>query len=87
MQTDNVEYLPIWKKGATAEEHLLELAMIARKHPERFSKVIIIYHEQIDDREPRVSHTRYTTHGCDTTQAVGLIELGKLQLLRYTHDF
>lgn len=43
--TDPVSYLPVWKKNATAEERLLELAMIARKHPERFAKMLVAYVE------------------------------------------
>lgn len=46
---DNVEYLPLWKKDATPEERLLELAMIARKHPERFDKIVVLYVEKKPD--------------------------------------
>lgn len=45
VDTSNVEYLPVWKAEATAEERLLELAMIARKHPERFAKMAVVYVE------------------------------------------
>lgn len=41
----NIEYLPVWKKDATAEERFLELAMMARKHPERFAKMAVVYVE------------------------------------------
>ena len=47
VDTSNVEYLPIWKAEATAEERLLELAMIARKHPERFAKLMVVYSEAL----------------------------------------
>ena len=87
MRADNVDYLPIWKKGSTAEENLLELAMIARKYPERFRQFVIVYHETFDEKGRSFSKTRYTTHDCDTSAALGIIELGKLELLRYTHSF
>lgn len=87
--SDNVDYLPVWKKDATAEERLLELAMMARKHPERFHRFILVYQESIavDGKEESQVRTRYVTQGVKTVQALGLIELGKLELLRYTHDF
>ena len=53
---DNVEYMPNWKKGATAEERLMELAMIARKHPERFSQMVVIYIEELPDEFTRTRH-------------------------------
>lgn len=82
--TDNVDYLPVWKKNASPEERLLEVAAIARKHPERFSKMAIIYQEDTGDG----TKTRYTC-GVDitTTELVGLIELGKLEVMRETHNF
>lgn len=46
----NIDYLPIWKKGAPAHERLYELAEIARKHPERFQKWIIVYCEDNEER-------------------------------------
>lgn len=49
VDTSNVEYLPVWKAEATAEERLLELAMIARKHPERFAKLMVVYVEEKPD--------------------------------------
>ena len=81
--SDNVEYLPVWKNGATAEERFLELAMIARKRPERFEHVIIIwnYTNQKDGDRMR---TEYVTSGCDTMDALGLVELAKEELHRYT---
>lgn len=45
-----IDYLPIWKKGATACERLQELAEIARKHPEYFDKWVVVYCEDNDIR-------------------------------------
>lgn len=45
---DNVDFLPIWKEGATAYDRFSELAMIARNHPERFAKIFVIYVEEKD---------------------------------------
>ena len=40
-----IDYLPVWKKGASVHERLYELAEMARKHPERFDKWLIAYQE------------------------------------------
>jgi hypothetical protein len=48
--TTAVDYLPVWKKNATAGERLRELALIADKHPERFQKWVIVYCEDSDKR-------------------------------------
>lgn len=45
-----VDYLPIFKRNATAAERLYELAMIAEKYPERFQKWILVYCEDNDER-------------------------------------
>ena len=75
----NLIYLPLWKKDATPEERLLEIAMIARKHPERFSKFIVVYQENND----KSSQERYVTYHTNTTEALGLLRLGELTLLKY----
>jgi outer membrane biogenesis lipoprotein LolB len=48
--TASIDYLPIWKKGAPTHERLYELAEIARKHPERFARWVIVYCE-VDDKQ------------------------------------
>ena len=79
---DNVQYLPIWKQNATAEERLSELAMIARQQPERFAKLVVVYVEEAPENR---TVTRYITSGCDTIQALGILELGRYHLLQHTH--
>lgn len=44
---DNLDYLPVWKAGASVEDRFNELAMMAQKHPERFSKLVVIYTETL----------------------------------------
>lgn len=89
MKADNVEYLPIWKNEATAEERFQELAMIARKHPERFKRVVVVYEEdmplQKGETYPRTL-TRYVTSGVSCTLALGVFEAGKQKLLRWMFD-
>lgn len=48
--TATIDYLPIWKKNAPVHERLQELAEIARKHPERFQKWVLVYAEDNDQR-------------------------------------
>lgn len=88
---DNVTYMPVWKIGASAEERLQELAMIARKHPERFKNFAIAYQQEIPgpagSRFP-TTMTRYAlSDGISATTAVGLFEIAKAELLRHTYDF
>lgn len=76
---DNVDYLPIWKAGSTVEEQFMELALIARKHPERFERFIVIYQESKDN------HTRtdyLTKQGLQLNCTLGLLEMGKFELLK-----
>lgn len=79
---DNVEFLPIWKNNATPEERLMELAMMARKNPERFAKMVVFYQEESEHGY----RTRYVcSEKLDSISLLGLIELGKDQVLRYIH--
>lgn len=66
-----IDYLPIWKKDATACERLQEVASIARKHPERFTRLLIAYEETLEDGR---TITRYAVNGVDTTTLLGMIE-------------
>lgn len=73
--TDVVDYLPIWKQGATAAERLEELMMIARKHPERFSQFVLVYVEKKPNGGVKV---RSWEHGCSVVEGFGIYELAKL---------
>ena len=78
---DNFDYLPIWKKGASAATRLEELALIARKHPERFAQFALVYVETLqpkDDKGTGRIMVRTWEHGCSIAESVGLYELGKL---------
>ena len=81
---DNVRFLPVWKAGATPEERFLELAQIARRHPERFARSIVVY-EECKSKDEFL--TRYITHGDGGVLAfLGLLEMGKAKLLRWSLD-
>jgi hypothetical protein len=75
---DNVDYLPIWKKGATAEERLMELALVARKHPERFNRLLVIYQE---DKADTSTVTRYTCNGGTTAELLGLMTMAEWEIM------
>jgi hypothetical protein len=80
---NKVSYLPVWKEGATPHERFLELALIAQAHPERFQNVVVVYHEKMEDSKFRV---RYITNGGSVLETLGLLELGKEKLLRWSLD-
>lgn len=67
-----IDYLPIWKKNATAAERFDELAMIARKHPERFNKIAVVYEEILPNGNTK---SRSTSTNCSTTELVGILTI------------
>ena len=79
--TASIDYLPIWKKDATACERLQEIAEIARKYPERFDRLLVVY-ESVPDTSDGGNTTkiRYACNGCDTTTLLGLIEEAKEEI-------
>lgn len=81
MKDDNVDYLDVWKKNASAEDRFLEMAMIARKHPERFGKIAIVYEETLANG---CTVLRQISNGCNTNELVGILEIGKLKVLEDT---
>jgi hypothetical protein len=81
MSNDNLTILPVWKKGASAEEFFHDMAMIARKYPHRFEKMALVYAETLANGN---TQTSYYQHGCNTTELVGLLEIGKVQVIEFT---
>lgn len=79
----NVLILPVWKKDASAEEWFYDMAMLARKHPERFKRCVLVYEEMSADNAS--SLTDYYPHGCSTTEVMGILELGKMRVYERTH--
>lgn len=81
MSTASIDYLPIWKKGALTHERLYELAEIARKHPERFDKWILVYCEDNDKR----FKTRYMQgEATRTSDFLAVLEAGKMTVWQET---
>ena len=72
----SIDYLPIWKKDATPFERLSEYAEIARKYPERFQQMLLVYGEST----PNGDVTRYACHGCTTNELLGLLEQAKYEI-------
>ena len=83
MNLDNLKLLPVWKQGASPADRFYELATIALKYPERFSKVAVIYEETLPNGNTQV---RQISNGCDTTQLVGLLYLGIDRVLKDTSE-
>lgn len=79
--TASVDFLPIWKKGSTAEEWLQEVAAIARKKPEKFAKVVIVAEET---RPDGCTSYDYYCRNTSTTEVLGMLELGKDAVLNAT---
>ena len=69
---DPIEF-PNWKRGASASERFYELHLQAKAHPERFTKMVLIYQEDLLNSRQR---TRQISAGVTTTEALGLLQLG-----------
>lgn len=77
----SIDYLPIWKKGATTAERLRELAFIADKHPEQFRKWVLVYCEDSDKRfKVRFMEGEETR----TSDAFGVLAAGQHHLWELT---
>lgn len=81
LETDNVTILPIWKNGATPEERLAELSFYARKNPERFGKLIVIYEETLPNK---LTVLRWMADKCSTNELLGILEIAKDRILKDT---
>lgn len=79
----SVSTLPIWKKDSTPSEWLSEIAMMALEHPERFSRVVVIYESEVEG-EPRRNETRWQNRGCaNNAEVMGVVETGKLEIFEF----
>ena len=78
---DNIDYLPIWKKDSTPYEFLQELSMIARKHPERFAKVVILYEETLPNGNTLL-HSNYKN--VNTNELIGLLNIVQHDIMAAT---
>lgn len=76
-----IDFLPVWKKDATPAERFSEMEAIARKYPERFGKIAIVYEETLPSGLTRI---RQISNGCTTNELIGILELGKLQVIEDT---
>jgi hypothetical protein len=80
--TATIDYLPIWKKDAPVHERLYELAEIARKHPERFAKWVLVYCEST---EKNFTTRHMTGNETRTVDALGVLQAGIQQIWNDTH--
>jgi hypothetical protein len=80
--TATIDYLPIWKKGAPTHERLYELAEIARKHPERFERWVIVYCE-VSDKEFTTRHMSGET--TRTIDCLGVLQAGMQRIWTDSH--
>lgn len=77
----NLAILPVWKKGASAEDWFYDMAVQARVHPERFNKMVLAYQEEAG---PGRTTSSYYCHNAQTTELLGMLELAKNDVVRFT---
>lgn len=78
-----IRTLPFWKKDASAYERLSELALLAKEHPERFGRFVIVYEETLPTGrvKPRTLVFRDKDDlGMDYSEQVGLLQIGILKI-------
>lgn len=76
----NIDYLPIWKDGASAADRLMEVAAIAMKNPHWFSRLVIVWEEDCGES----SKTRYIGTPMDSRELLGLLEQAKMECFIWT---
>lgn len=79
--TASIDYLPIWKKNATAAERLYELAQMAAKHPDLFDKWVLVYCE---DNDQRFKVRSISGEGTRTSDSLAVLQAGILDLWEKT---
>ena len=78
----SISTLPVWKKDSTAAEWLEELAAMAREHPERWQRVVVIFEECNAGNQPTKSRM-YSRNHDHNTGILGALEGAKLDLWEY----
>ena len=66
----NITMLPNWKNSATAEERFGELSIMARLHPEKFSRVLVVYEEDLPDGKSKI---RWVSNVETSRETVGML--------------
>lgn len=77
MSFENVKLLPNWNKTVDAATRFEELAVMARKAPEKFAHVIVGWSDDPVARKTSGYQVNYCLVGCgnDTMTLLGLVEL------------
>lgn len=78
--SDNLFMLPSWKLNATAEDRFLELAVMARQHPERFNRLLVVWDYDAPENK---TVTRYVSAGCQTIELLGLLRVAEKRILDF----
>lgn len=78
---ENVRWLPNWRKDVDAATRFEELAVMARKQPERFAHVVIGWSNDPKPGE-RGYLQNYALVGCenDTMKLLGLLEMIRMEI-------
>ena len=71
--------LPIWKRNASAYDRLSELALLAKEKPERFHDFVLVYRETKPSGNWQIRTMEFEG---DLASRIGLLELGKDQILK-----
>lgn len=76
-RASNIELLPLWKKNATPHERMMEVAHVAREHPEKFGHAVVIYIEDTGTG----SVVRYANTKMSTMELLGILRMTENEVL------
>ena len=80
--TASISTLPVWKKDSTAAEWLEELAALAREHPERWGKVVVVLDELNSEGLP-IKMRNYSRNHASNTDIVGALQVAQFELFEF----
>ena len=76
-----ISVLPVWKKGASAEERFQEFALYARQYPEKFKRFALVYEEHTPSGNVVYKTFSFADggEGLPFFDTMALFEIGKIQ--------
>jgi hypothetical protein len=75
----SIATLPVWKKGSTAAEWLEELAAMAREHPERWARIVVVL-EELNSDGLAYKTRNYSRNIPTNSDILGVLETAQLDI-------
>lgn len=82
--TASIATLPVWKKNTSAAEWLEELAAMAREHPERWERCVVVHVELKNDMPWKTRN--YSRNIVTNSEILSTLETAKLETWELMKD-